>query len=99
MQTGVTEALNRNARAFDLAIERLQRLIDDEETATRRRFVATERSADRNGLARHHAWNRKAVLHRVRIHDPRHDLRSRVDVRCGYVFLGADDDRDFRREA
>ena len=99
VHSGVAEALNRNARAFDRLSERLHRFVDDVHAAARRRLVAPERSADRDRLAGNDSRNRVAVLHRERVHDPGHDLRRRVDVRRGNVFLRTDDDRDLGREA
>src|SRR2546428_119734 len=43
--------------------------------------------ADREGLARDDAGDGEALRHRDRVHDPRHRLAVRVDVRCGDVLL------------
>ncbi len=98
MQSGVPEALNCYARACG-QLQFLHRLVDDVEAAASGRFVAPERPADGNRLAGHNPGNRIAVLHGVCVHDPRHDLRRRVDVGSGNVYFRADDDRDFAREA
>ena len=38
-------------------------------------------------------------MHGVRVHEPGHDLRGRVDVRRGNVALGPDQDLDLSEEA
>ena len=58
-----------------------------------------ERSAHLHGLTRDDGCGRMADVHAVGVHDPRHDLIVRVDVRRGDVLLGADGVDDFRNVA
>src|ERR1700753_496337 len=46
------------------------------------------------GFAGHEAGGRLALVHRVRVHHPRHDLLVRVHVRRGDIGIRSDDDAD-----
>ena len=52
------------------------------------------RAAQRHGLAGDHGRDRVAGVHRISIHDPRHDFVIGVDVRRGNVALGAEEFHD-----
>ena len=67
--------------------------------ATGGRLVAALGAAEADGLAGDDARDGVADVHRVRVHDPGHDLGVGVDVRRGDVALGADEDADLGREA
>src|ERR1035438_6545303 len=52
------------------------------------------RAAQCHGLAGDHGGDRVAGMHRISIHDPRHDFVISVDVGCGHVALGAQELHD-----
>src|ERR1039457_5958588 len=52
------------------------------------------RAAQCRGLAGDHGGDRVAGMHRISIHDPRHDFVISVDVGCGHVALGAQELHD-----
>src|SRR5439155_4762027 len=91
----VAEALDRDARAFQVQLDLLAGLAGGIHHAPRRRFVPAERAADHERLARDDARLGEPLVHRDRVHDPRHRLAVRVHVRGRDVLLRADDDRDF----
>src|SRR5580698_2206369 len=93
----IAETLYRNARAFDRKTDAPRRFATDHEHAAAGRLAAAERAAERNRLAGHDAGRRLALVHRVRVHHPRHDLLVRVDVRRGNIGVRPDDDADFTR--
>src|ERR1700694_636376 len=55
------------------------------------RPVASARSADAQGLARHHTRRVLSQMHRYRVHDPRHRLRVRADIGRRHVLVRSDD--------
>src|ERR1022692_2883895 len=55
---------------------------------------APARAAQCHGLAGDHGGDRVAGMHRISIHDPRHDFVISVDVGCGHVALGAQELHD-----
>ena len=67
-----------------------QRLLQAEEDAAPGRLVAAERAADRERLAGDDAEHRVALVHRVRVEDPRHHRRARADVGRRDVLLRPD---------
>src|SRR2546422_237870 len=91
----VAESLDRDARAFQVQLDLLAGLAGGVHHAPRRRFVPAERAADHERLARDHTRLGEPLVHRDRVHDPRHRLAVRVHVRGRDVLLRADDDRDF----
>ena len=95
----VPEALDDAREAVEAAIELLQRLAHREERSAGRRLLAAERAADVERLAGHDAEHRMALVHRVRVEDPRHGLGVRVHVRRRDVGRGADLVHDLAREA
>jgi hypothetical protein len=75
-------------------MDSFRRLSTGDEHAAARRLHPAERATKMDRLAGHDAGRRKARVHRVGVHHPRHDLRIGIDVRCRYVPLRTDDDSD-----
>jgi hypothetical protein len=87
----VAEALNRDGR-FIRAQTHLGHLVERADRyAAARRFDSPARTADLQRLAGYDAGHVLAHVHRVGIHEPRHDLRRGIDVGRRHVFVGADD--------
>ena len=76
---------------FSGMCEMLARALDGVEDAAAGGFVAAQRSAQADGLARDHAGNGIALGHAVGVHDPGHGLRVGVDVGRGNVLLRPDE--------
>ena len=96
---GIAEALHHHGGSLEVDAQVPGGLDDTVDSATRGRFVAAFRPAERNGLAGDDARNRVPDMHRVRVHDPGHRLGIGVDVRRGDVALGADEHLDLGRVA
>ncbi len=79
--------------------ERFSASCEAEDGAARGRLRAAERAADRERLAGDDAEHRVALVHRVRVEDPRHHGRVRADVRRRDVLLRPDLVHDLRRVA
>ena len=76
------------------------RCLDDRvDRAACGRLVSSFAATDRQRLAGDDRESGVPVMHRVRVHDPRHRLRVRVHVRCGDVPVRADEKLDLRRVA
>ena len=67
-----------------------QRLEQAEHHAAAGRLAAADRAADRERLAGDDAEHRVALVHRVRVEDPRHHLRVVPTSGAGMSRLGAD---------
>ena len=94
----VPEALHDAAPAGELKAEALARALDHHDDADAGGLVPEDRAADRDRLPRDDLGHRVALLHRVRVHHPRHRLLVRRHVRRGNVVLRADDVHELRRE-
>ena len=77
----------------------LERVGDHVKRAACGRLLASERAADRQRLARHHAEHRVALVHRVGVEDPGHHARVGAHVGGRDVLLGPDLVDDLAREA
>ena len=84
---------------FELAADARQSLTRRDHAPPARRLAPAQRSAHRHGLPRHHRRDRMAVMHGIRIHDPRHHALVGVDVRRRYIRVGAQRFDDARRVA
>jgi hypothetical protein len=99
MRADVAEALHGDGHAVEPAVALRNGVADAVQAAARRRFLPAERAADRQRLAGHDAEHRVALVHRVRVEDPRHDRAVRADVGRGNVLLRADLVDDLARVA
>src|SRR6185437_7835004 len=72
---------------------------DAVEAPARGRLLAAERAADRERLAGDDAEHRVALVHRIRVEDPRHHRAVGADVRRGDVLLRPDLVDDLARVA
>ena len=95
----VAEALDDAAQPGELPAEPLAGALDHHHDAGAGRLVAEDRAADRDRLAGHDLGHRVALLHRVRVHHPRHRLLVRGHVRRGDVRLRPDERRELGGEA
>ena len=86
----VAEALDGNALAGDRRPLLPDGLADDVQRPAGSRLEPPERAADVQRLPGDDAEHRVALVHRVRVEDPRHHRGSRPDVRRGDVLLGPD---------
>ena len=74
----------------------IRRLARDDHDAAARRFATAQRSTELDRLAGDHRRGRVADVHRVGVHDPRHDLLVGVHVGRRDVLLGSDRVDDLR---
>ena len=86
----VAEALHGDARALELEPEMLRGFARDDHHAAARRLAPPERPAHLDRLAGDDRRRGVADVHRVGVHDPRHDLFVGVDVGRRHVLVGAD---------
>ena len=86
----VAEALHGHRRAAHVDLEVLGRLARADHHAAAGRLAPAVRAAEHDRLARDDGGLRAADVHGVGVHEPRHDLLVRVDVRRGHVLVGAD---------
>ena len=91
----VAEALDGDRRALDVEADVLGRFARDDRDAAAGGFAAAERAAHLERLAGDDRRLRVADVHRVGVHDPRHDLLVGVDVRRRDVLFRADRLDDF----
>ena len=96
---GVAEALHHNPGALHGNSEVSATAQRGEIDAAPGRFVPSQGSAQADRFAGHDPVHRIALIHAVRVHDPGHDLRSRVHVRRRNVFLRPDQRQNRRRIA
>ena len=68
----------------------LQRLLRDDHAAATGRLATAERPAHLHRLAGDHRGDRVAMVHRVRVHHPRHHALVRVHVGRGHVGVRAE---------
>jgi hypothetical protein len=97
--TDVAETLDGSGDSLkrDLALAR--GLADAVQGAAGGRLLPPERAADRQRLSRHDPEHGVALVHGIRVEDPRHHAAVRADVRCGDVLLRPDLVDDLRGEA
>ena len=86
----VAETLDSHTHSRQRLVKAVECLEQREQPSARGRFQAAQRAADCERLARHDAEHRVALVHGVRVEDPRHLPRPRAHVRGGNVLLGAD---------
>ena len=95
----VPEALHGAALCGEVPAEPLARALDHHHDACAGRLVPEERAADRHRLAGDDLRHGVTLLHRVRVHHPRHRLLVRRHVGRGDVELRPDERRELRGEA
>ena len=98
MEPGVAEALDGDACLRRGRCQVAGGLDDAVDGATGGGLVAAFGAAQADRLAGDDARDRVALVHRVGVHDPGHDLGVGVDVRGRDVLLGADEDLDLGGE-
>ena len=87
----VAEALHGHRRALELEAEVPGRLAGDDHHAASGGLAPAERAAHLDRLAGDDGGRGVADVHRVGVHEPRHDLRVGVDVGRRHVLLRSDD--------
>ena len=95
----VAEPLHDAALLREVPVEPLAGALDAHHDAGAGRLVAEERAADRHRLAGDDLRHGVALLHRVRVHHPRHRLLVRRHVGRRDVELRADERRELGGEA
>src|SRR5207302_8823940 len=92
------EALDRNRSPLQRDLLLADGFAHAVERAARGRFLAAERTADRERLARDDTEDGVAFVHRVGVEDPRHHAPVGTDIRRGNVLLRTDLVDDLARE-
>ncbi len=93
----IAKALDDDASALERNAKVTRVLLHDVHDAAARRLFASERSAERDRLARHDCRG-VALAARVFVENPGHHLRVGVDVGGGDVAVGPEHDGDALRE-
>ena len=93
--TDVTKTLQRHFRAFNFNSGTAGDFTAGNKDAATGRFFTSQRTAEVNRLAGHHAGNRGAMVHGIGIHHPRHYFTVGADVRGRNIFLRPDNQTDF----
>src|SRR5215472_2446797 len=91
VEADVAKALDDDTRAVPRHLEFLQGFVADDHDAAACGFTAAARPANVDRLAGDNSRHRLPHVHGIGVHHPGHGLFVRVDIGCGYIFLGAEE--------
>ena len=95
----VSEALDCSRAFAEIYTQMFRRLDNRIDDAAACRFFSSQSAADGHWLAGDYLRHRTSFVLRVGIHDPRHDLFIRSHIRSGHIDIGANEVKNFSREA